>query len=162
MEGYAPRKLNPAYITAFLIGASTLSVEIAFTRLLSVISYYHMAFFAISTAMLGMTAGAIRVFIQEKAFQYDRLFPNVGRACLGFSLSAVVSAIALCFIPVSVGTFIVKLMALLALTFFVPCLFIFRESSSLPCSHDPVSPFRVCMRSILSVLLSAAFLFWQD
>jgi hypothetical protein len=41
----------------FLTALSTLTLEILDTRLLSVITWYHLSFFAISTAMFGMTAG---------------------------------------------------------------------------------------------------------
>src|SRR5215470_3475861 len=39
-----------------------LMLQIMETRVLSIISYYHLAFFAIGIAMLGMTAGALAVF----------------------------------------------------------------------------------------------------
>src|SRR5579864_4143366 len=39
-----------------------LMLQIMETRVLSVVGYYHLAFFAIGIAMLGMTAGALYVF----------------------------------------------------------------------------------------------------
>lgn len=116
---------KPVYATAFLIGCATLAIEIAFTRLLSVISYYHLAFFAVSTAMLGMTAGAVSVFTREKRYRKEELLQNLSLACVRFSLSSVLSAVALCFIPLSVGTVLVKIAALLALTFFCSLPFYF-------------------------------------
>ena len=118
-------KINRIYIVVFIIGCAALAIEIAFTRLLSVISYYHLAFFAVSTAMLGMTAGAVRVFTKEHAYSGEELFQNVSNACLGFSISAVVSVFALCLIPLSVGTFLVKAISLLGLTFFCSLPFYF-------------------------------------
>jgi len=44
----------------FLTTLSTLTLEILDTRLLSVITWYHLSFFAVSTAMFGMAAGAVR------------------------------------------------------------------------------------------------------
>ena len=45
------------YVGVFLLCLTTLVLQILQTRILSVISYYHLAFFAISMAMFGMTAG---------------------------------------------------------------------------------------------------------
>jgi spermidine synthase len=125
MSSYFAGKLNRIYIVAFVIGCSSLTIEIAFTRLLSVISYYHLAFFAVSTAMLGMTAGAVRVFTKENLYRGSKLLHSISNACLGFSISSVLSAVALCFIPVSVGAFFTKTIALLGLTFFCSLPFYF-------------------------------------
>ena len=43
----------------FAVALSTLMLEILMTRITSVIAWYHLAFFVIALAMLGMTAGAI-------------------------------------------------------------------------------------------------------
>ena len=41
-----------------LISAATLMLQIIETRIISVTSWYHLAFFVISVAMFGLTAGA--------------------------------------------------------------------------------------------------------
>jgi hypothetical protein len=120
-----PQRNTPVYAGAFLIGFSTLAIEISFTRLLSVISYYHLAFFAVSTAMLGMTAGAVTVFRKENAFSPEKLWYETSRASLGFALSAVVSAFALCLTPVGLEQSLMKVVALLALTVFCALPFYF-------------------------------------
>ncbi len=75
--------------------------------------------------MLGMTAGAVRVFTKEHAYQEEKLFQSVSNASLGFSISAVVSVFALCLIPLSVGAFLIKAISLLGLTFFCSLPFYF-------------------------------------
>ena len=55
-------------IGVFLICASGLMLQIVETRILSVISWYHLAFFAISMAMLGMTAGSLLVYFKPHIF----------------------------------------------------------------------------------------------
>lgn len=47
---------------------STLLVEILDSRLLSVLTWYHLSFFAVSLAMLGMAAGAVLVFLGGARF----------------------------------------------------------------------------------------------
>ena len=57
----------------FLITFSLLIFQITQTRILSVIAWYYLAFFAISVAMLGMTVGAVWVYLRDEQFTPDRL-----------------------------------------------------------------------------------------
>jgi hypothetical protein len=56
------------YLGVFLVAMSTLVLEILLTRITSVVAWYHLAFFVISLAMLGMTAGAVIVFVRPHWF----------------------------------------------------------------------------------------------
>ena len=53
------RKSN-FYIGVFLISSAALMLQIVQTRILSVVVWYHLAFFVISLAMFGLTAGAVK------------------------------------------------------------------------------------------------------
>ena len=57
------------YSGVFLIAMATLVIEVLLTRITSVVAWYHLAFFVISLAMLGMTAGAVVVFVRPKWFR---------------------------------------------------------------------------------------------
>lgn len=64
------------YLGVFLISFAVLALEIVQTRILSVVVWYHLAFFVISLAMFGLTAGAVWVYLQgarftEKTHSYD-------------------------------------------------------------------------------------------
>jgi len=64
------------YTGVFLISSSTLMLEIIQTRILSVVVWYHLAFFVISLAMFGLTGGAVWVYLRrarftEKTLSYD-------------------------------------------------------------------------------------------
>ena len=63
------------YAGVFGIAGSTLVLEILATRITSVVAWYHLAFFVISLAMLGMTAGAVIVFVRPRWFT-DELVPR--------------------------------------------------------------------------------------
>ena len=63
----APHR-TPFLIGVFLITFAVLVFQIVQTRILSVIAWYYLAFFAISVAMLGMTAGAVWVYLQATRF----------------------------------------------------------------------------------------------
>ena len=57
----------------FLVTFSLLTFQILQTRILSVFAWYYLAFFAISVAMLGMTIGAVWVYLRRDRFLPDRL-----------------------------------------------------------------------------------------
>ena len=57
----------------FLITFAILLFQVVQTRILSVIAWYYLAFFAISVAMLGMTAGAVWVYHRRGRLTADNL-----------------------------------------------------------------------------------------
>ena len=59
-----PRPSSYIYRGLFVVTLATLMHEILLTRIFSVTMWYHFAFMAISIAMLGMTVGAIVVFLR--------------------------------------------------------------------------------------------------
>src|SRR6266404_1113113 len=78
----SPRKDKPWFLLGlFLICMCGLMLQIIETRILSVISWYHLAFFSISMAMFGMTAGSLVVYFKEGWFAAERLCD----CCRGFS-----------------------------------------------------------------------------
>src|SRR6202011_4918205 len=80
----------------FLTCMCGLMLQIMETRVLSVIGYYHLAFFAIGVAMLGMTAGALAVFYRfEPAYASDRLFEVMASVMSAFAWSVLASLVAL-------------------------------------------------------------------
>ena len=72
-----------------LITASTLILQIVETRIISVTSWYHLAFFVISIAMFGLTAGAIWVYLRVRTLSPEDLSYQLGVASLGFALATV-------------------------------------------------------------------------
>ena len=57
---------------SFLVTLATLMLEVLDTRLLSVLTWYHLSFLAVSVAMLGMAAGAVLVFVGGDLFAPER------------------------------------------------------------------------------------------
>ncbi len=111
-----PYRFN-IYLGTFFIAFSTLALEITLSRLLSVITWYHLAFFAVSTAMLGMTAGATTVYLKPGWFTPDKINTNLAKTSLGYSLSVPVSLLLLCLIPISGELYIMKFFGLMVITF---------------------------------------------
>ncbi len=104
------------YAGTFLISLATLALEITLTRLLSLTTWYHLAFFALSTAMLGMTAGAVRVYLGPERFSRERWRHEAAGACLGFALITPCSLTLLCLMPAGMTLSTMGIASLLATT----------------------------------------------
>ena len=76
----------------FLLCMSVLMIQIIQTRILSVVSLYYMAFFSISMAMLGLTAGALLVY-----YKLDKVTPANVNAFLSRVSAAFALCVAVCF-----------------------------------------------------------------
>jgi hypothetical protein len=104
------------YLGLFLVAFSGLSLEITLVRLLSVTAWYHLAFFVISTAMLGMTAGATGVFLRPRAFSGENLPRSLWASCIYLTFSMPVTLVLLCLIPLDLNNGAMGLFALLITT----------------------------------------------
>ena len=76
------------YLGVFLVAMATLMLEVLLTRITSVSAWYHLAFFVISLGMLGMTAGAVTVFVAPRLFERSAVPARLAQSALGFSLAA--------------------------------------------------------------------------
>src|SRR3954470_6591182 len=70
---------------------ATLLLEILDSRLLSVLTWYHLSFLAVSLAMLGMAAGAIHVFLDTAATSSEAALARLPRVALALAASMALS-----------------------------------------------------------------------
>ena len=75
------------YTGLFLITGCTLMLQLTQTRILSVVAWYHLAFFAISMAMFGLTAGAVWVYLRRDRYTQDTLSYDLTYYSTAFALS---------------------------------------------------------------------------
>ena len=75
------------YVALGLVTAATLMLQIIETRIISVTSWYHLAFFVISIAMFGLTAGAVFVYLRSERFRPEQLSYDLAVAALAFALT---------------------------------------------------------------------------
>ena len=68
------------YIGVFLVSFAALMLQIVQTRILSVVVWYHLAFFVISLAMFGLTAGAVWVYLKGERFTAKTLSYDLASA----------------------------------------------------------------------------------
>jgi hypothetical protein len=85
------QRKRPTYVGIFLVALATLVLEILLTKISSVVGLYHLAFFVISLTMLGMTAGAVLVFLLPSVFESDMVPHRMAEFGLGFALSTPVA-----------------------------------------------------------------------
>jgi hypothetical protein len=90
------RWLGPGLFFATL---ATLLLETLNARLLSVLTWYHLSFFAVSLAMLGMAAGAVHVFLRPDRFAPDLAPRALARTTFLFALSIPLSHLFTLVIP---------------------------------------------------------------
>ncbi len=83
----------PFLCGVFLISLSSLIFQILQTRIMSVITWYYMAFFAISVAMLGMTVGAVWVHLWRDRFLPEQLPVTLSRFALFTALAMPASVV---------------------------------------------------------------------
>lgn len=87
MMGGSSANRTLTYAGIFLVACATLVLEILLTRITSVAAWYHLAFFVISLAMLGMTAGAVYVFLRPERFGPANVPRALTRSALGFAVA---------------------------------------------------------------------------
>jgi hypothetical protein len=113
------------YAGVFLVAASTLILQIVQTRILSVVAWYHLAFFVISMAMFGLTGGAVLIYLGGGRFSERTLSYDLTYFSAAFSLTTVVALIVqMTLAPiVSLTMTAVVVWAILALCMAVPFFF---------------------------------------
>ena len=79
---------------------ATLLVEILSTRLLSVLTWYHLSFLAVSLAMLGMAGGAVFVFLRGDRARGEAAARLLARSTLAMAVAIPVTHLATLVIPV--------------------------------------------------------------
>lgn len=85
----------------FLVTAATLMLQLIQTRILSVVAWYYLAFFVISMAMFGLTAGAVWVYMRGERYSEKTLSHDLTRNSLAFAVSmAVALAFQMTLVPV--------------------------------------------------------------
>ena len=104
------------YLGTFLLAFAMLALEITFTRVISVAAWYHLAFFAIATAMLGMTAGATMVYVRPERFTKETFSENLTKSCISFALVVPIALIVLCLVPLTAFMTVMSIFAMLLVT----------------------------------------------
>ena len=113
------------YAGMFCITAATLVLQIVQTRILSVVLWYHLAFFVISMAMFGLTLGAVYIYLRGERYTVETLSDDLAKLSAAFALSTAISlSVQMTLAPVSgVSVTALVIWIELAVCLFVPFFF---------------------------------------
>ncbi|MEZ4227699.1 MAG: hypothetical protein R3B89_00965 [Polyangiaceae bacterium] len=89
----------PFLLGLFLVTAATLAMEVLDTRLLSVLTWYSLAFLVIAMGLFGLTAGALRVYFRADEYAEDRLAGSLARDTRWLAVAIPVSYVLLLVVP---------------------------------------------------------------
>lgn len=81
------------YCGLFFIALATLMYELLLTRIFSVTMYYHFAFMVVSTAMFGMTLGAMLLYMFPALQEQEGLAKRLSLLSLFCAISVIVSMV---------------------------------------------------------------------
>jgi hypothetical protein len=84
------------YLAMIIVSLTTLALELLLARIISAMAYYHLSFFVVSLALLGMTGGAVLVYVFSDFFVPERALPRCADL---FSLSIPLGVTAILAIP---------------------------------------------------------------
>ncbi|MBL8857630.1 MAG: hypothetical protein JNL28_03875 [Planctomycetes bacterium] len=111
-----PRGRGALLAGLFTTALATLCLEVLDTRLLSVMAWYHLSFFAVSTAMFGMAAGALRVYLGGERFEGENAPVQLRLNALLFAISIPVCHLTNLVVRLPSGTSAVTIAALFVTT----------------------------------------------
>lgn len=90
----------------FIVTAVTLMLQLVQTRILSVVAWYYLAFFVISIAMFGLTAGAVWVYLRGERFTEASLSRDLTHYTGAFAVTtALALLVQMTLPPVTMPTF---------------------------------------------------------
>lgn len=89
----------PFLVGLFLVTASTLALEVLTTRLLSVLTWYSLAFLVIAMGLFGLTAGALRVYFRAEDYSEARLGTSLARDTRWLAVAIPASYVLLLIVP---------------------------------------------------------------
>lgn len=95
--------MNSFFTGLLLLCASTLMYEVILTRLLSTMSWYYLAFVAVSTAMFGMTAGALAVQLKPEFFAEPVIRRRAYQGTLAAAISMPLALLVMLAVPFDVS-----------------------------------------------------------
>ena len=81
------------YGGVFLVTLATLMLQVVETRILSAVTWYHLAFFVISIGMFGLTAGAVWVYLRRERFTQATLSHDLAYFSTAFAIATAVSLV---------------------------------------------------------------------
>jgi len=113
------------YFGLSLICACSLMYEVVLTRLLSVLCWYYLAFVSISTAMFGMTAGALAVQLRPDWFRPSDISTRLSQAAFSMAGSMPITLVIMLAVPLDISLAVETLFSFLLFSAIIAVPFFF-------------------------------------
>lgn len=94
-----PFRTFPFYVGLFLVALASLALEVLDTRLLSVLTWYSLAFLVIAMGLFGLTVGSVYVYLRRDDYAPDKLVSQLSRDGLKLALAIPLGYLGLLFVP---------------------------------------------------------------
>src|SRR3954452_535371 len=98
----SPLRAGPLFVGLAMVTAGTLALEVLLTRLLSVLTWYSLAFLVIGMGLFGLTAGAVEVYLHPERYEADRLAGTLADRALQGAIAMPVAFAMLLVVPLRV------------------------------------------------------------
>ncbi len=95
----SPLRQGPFLAGLFLTTAASLALEVLTTRLLSVVTWYSLAYLVVGMGLLGLTVGALRVYFRPERWSEAVLADSLARETLYFAWAIPLSYCVLIILP---------------------------------------------------------------
>lgn len=92
-------RARPFLSGLFVVSAAVLALEVLDTRLLSVLTWYSLAFLVIAMGLFGLTAGAVTVYLKSADYDADKLPASLAKDAWWMSLAVPASYVLLLIVP---------------------------------------------------------------
>lgn len=93
---------RPFLLGLFFVTSASMAAEVLVTRLLSVVTWYSLAFLVLAMGMFGLTVGAVRVYLNPGQYEPQALPHSLSRDAFHFALLLPLSYLLLLLIPLRV------------------------------------------------------------
>lgn len=152
-----PFRPAPFYFGLFLVAGCALALEVLDTRLLSVLTWYSLAFLVIAMGLFGLTAGAVYVYLRADDYTPDKLMAQLSRDALKFAIAIPVGYLGLLLVPLRVAPVLTTIPLVLAFSAILALPFIPAGIVITAClTRSPLPIGRVYAVDLLGAALGAA------
>jgi len=153
----SPFRRAPFYLGLFLVAFASLALEVLETRLLSVLTWYSLAFLVIAMGLFGLTAGSVYVYLREGDYAPDKLGSRLARDARFFAWAIPLGYLGLLLVPLRVAPVVTTVPLVLAFSAILAFPFVFAGIVITACLTRSALPIgRVYAVDLLGAALGAA------
>jgi hypothetical protein len=121
----APLRARPLLFGLAAVTAATLALEVLLTRLLSVLTWYSLAFLVIGMGLFGLTVGAVEVYLHPERYAPERLAASLADRAVEAGIAMPVAYALLLVVPLRVESVATTVVLFLVFSLILALPFVF-------------------------------------